>query len=488
MTIELEKLSTMTTTPARHSRSLAVGLVAVLIAALSLVPGTASGKSAPNHFKLNAGQAKFWNGEYIAEAHLPDPALCAVARCPEYTIEVNEDSSRLRVALSAIFKDPGDVRFWADPPVDPATIFDVQVKDPKGEVVSGGSTQELTTAHAVEVFVPNPVKGTYTVTVIPKSVIDMAFRMRAKLEEKPAATDPTAPPTLPTLLKPNLRVVPPFEFNFYTPTVTYGPGTPTPAASCMAEEVEEAIGAKLTTPEVCLRYSLGFENAGEGRLDLDWDGLDSCWLFASRDPASSPTECTLTQRLWLSDGNSKFVDPVGSAGSAIFHATHGHWHYQNVYEAQLFAVADGQLGTTPLGDGRKFGVQPGSEKMADWRRFWPACGPAKLPAKLSNSCQHDRDFKGEGTIELQAGWGDIYEWNRSGNYVPFPHADRVPTEGRYVLRVETDPLRKIIESDETDNLGYAYIEVATDGSVDLIERGYGSDPWDPSKKILEVTP
>jgi hypothetical protein len=200
-----------------------------------------------------------------------------------------------------------------------------------------------------------------------------------------------------------------------------------------------------------------------------------------------------------------------SAGSATWHTTHAHYHYQNAYEIQLLKVKKGDCptGTKELspshphlclvGPGRKRGFDPTNERMADWHRFWPACGVLRLPTPdeivagidPNARCQHDRDFRGGGFIEVQAGWGDIYEWNRGGNYVAFPEVEGSPGKpvaGSYVLRATADPLGKIIETDETDNVSYARIQVFEDEQVVLLERGYGSDPWDPSKKVLKVTP
>lgn len=464
-----------------HTRRVLAGVLAVLVIGVIVMP-TARAEHDSRHvakqpvktIKLGIGDARFWDGEAAERAQVPVPALCGMAGpCWEYPIEVKEDGgARLRLALTAVFADPQQVRPWADFVTAPENMYDVQILGPEGIEVARGSTNSrggvALTAYSVEVVVERPPKGIYVARVIPVSALNMAFRMRAKLDGPSGTTDPKA------LLSPNLRIIPPFEVGFTTPTATYGPGATgtDPRASCMAEEIEEAIGAREKTPALCLRYSMGFENVGEGPF-----AVEVAWMPCPLAP-DDLTACRAHQRRFDSEGD--FRDELsGSAGVARFHATHGHWHYQNIYEFELLAVEDGwspgkgQPRLTAAGSGRKFGVNPGNELMADWRRFY----------------QSDRDAAVPATIALQAGWGDIYEWNRSGNYAAFPQTSAgMPRAGYYVLRGVTDPQARIIETNETDNVGYALIRVDPAGRVELVERGQGTDPWDPHKVVLTVVP
>jgi hypothetical protein len=166
---------------------------------------------------------------------------------------------------------------------------------------------------------------------------------------------------------------------------------------------------------------------------------------------------------------------------AKLHAVHGHFHYQNVYRFSLLAVEDGWKPSAPtpklepVAPGRKLGAFPDNELLADWQRFYQA----------------DGDASGDSVIQLQAGWGDVYEWNRSGNYIDFPQSSpgsQTPKEGFYLVRGVTDPAGLVEESEEADNTSYAFINVGNDGHVTLLERGYGTDPWDPNKIPLTVSP
>lgn len=454
----------------RRIAALLVTIAVIPMARMAIVPAPAVAKQPRHEIKLNIGDARFWDGEAVERTQVPDPAGCGIAGpCWDYPLRVKKDGgSRLRVALTVVFADPQAIRPWADFVSAAENVYDLQILGPDGTEVARGSTGAALTAYSVEVFVATPAKGVYTARVIPVSVTGMSFRMRAQLEGAPQTADAGA------LLSPNLRIIPPFEVGFSTPTATYAPGLPDsdPRASCMAEEIEEAVGARQEPPAVCLRYSMGFENTGEGPfgVEVDWD---PCPLAPD-----DLTACLAHQRRFRSDGTFQ-DEPSGTAGVARFHATHGHWHYQNTYEFQLLAVEDGwspgepEPRLTESGPGRKFGVMPGNELMAEWSRFY----------------QGGRDEGVEAMIGVQSGWGDIYEWNRSGNYAVFPTTVAGTAQaGYYVLRGVTDPQGRIIESDESDNVGYALIHVGSDASVDLLERGRGTDPWDPSRVVTTAVP
>jgi hypothetical protein len=450
-----------------------------IVTALSLVAPVAARNSADAELTVGPDQELFWDGHDVRSARVPYAALCGVAGpCWEYLLRVDAPGTRLRVALGAILPDPGGVRAWPDfQASDTQTVFRLQVFGPGSDAntddpVAEGSTGEALTAYAVELFVRNPLPGTYTVRVIPESVTDMAFRLRAKLERSDSPTAPEGP------VPPNLRIIPPFEFSFAAVSVNNGPGGAAPQRrprGCMVEDLEEAVEENLPVPELCLRFSMGFENAGRGRLDLRFDlpcVHASGW--------TKFTTCGLHQRVWASNGTWKDRDP-GSAGVAKLHAVHGHFHYQNVYRFSLLAVEDGwnpggpEPKLEPVAPGRKLGAFPDNELLADWHRFYQA----------------DGDTSGDTVIQLQAGWGDVYEWNRSGNYIDFPQSSQgsqTPQDGFYVVRGVTDPLGLVVESDEADNTSYAFIEIRNDGHVTLLERGYGTDPWDPNKVLLTVSP
>jgi hypothetical protein len=44
------------------------------------------------------------------------------------------------------------------------------------------------------------------------------------------------------------------------------------------------------------------------------------------------------------------------------------------------------------------------------------------------------------------------------------------------------------QGNDADNTSYAFINISNDGRVTLLDRGYGTDPWDPNKVVLTVSP
>jgi hypothetical protein len=111
---------------------------------------------------------------------------------------------------------------------------------------------------------------------------------------------------------------------------------------------------------------------------------------------------------------------------------------------------------------RNKGFHHREELIRDWDHFYPTWFTTG-----------DLDFG------LGAGWADIYEWDRPGNYIDFG----ANGNGRYLLRMWADPVEGVLESNELDNVGYTYFSVSGN-AVELIEAGRGSDPWDPCKIVV----
>jgi len=78
------------------------------------------------------------------------------------------------------------------------------------------------------------------------------------------------------------------------------------------------------------------------------------------------------------------------------------------------------------------------------------------------------------------GWEDAYKWQTSGQYVDFQN----DPNGYYVLRVTVNPDRIMRETNYANNSAYTYFQVnGTD--VHVLERGHGTDPWDPGKTTVD---
>jgi hypothetical protein len=502
-------------------------------------------------FKLGVGGRKFWprEPENVDRNIVLDPSRCneegQPGPCRYYKLKLEAGAARLRVALQIVYQESGDVRPWPDFATtgDQMATFTVQMFEPGGVEVAQTCEDPLgaegawsapcqRNTHTVfghggwgfELFARNPRAGRWTVRVIPSNVKDLAFRMRAKLEAstaicgKPADTETTARPCLP-----NLRVVPPYEFTFQTPIsggAVFGPSQGDIALyrGCAPEEIreaqEEALREQLTgtavpmhsgtaeVPTLCLRYSMGIENIGEGPFYL---------LGVVTPEANNPDVMSMTERRRYSDGKWKW-GAFGAAGKGRLDPGHAHLHYLNGYHFTLHYIADpfwrpGRKSPDAdkivlVGPGQKLGVQPTDEYMADWFRFihqqqglelWNESGAGNDPNKdclardsTGITCQYWHEAR------LQAGWGDLYEWNRTGNYAALPPEYQIgPGLGRpgyYVLIGQTDAEGRIEETNEEDNFGYALVQIFSDGSVKLLERGYGQWPWDPRRQVLTESP
>ena len=450
-------------------------------------------------FSLGIGERVFWDGEYIDRAvqvpnNTGDPELNAIPLGEHYDYEINVTEAgahQLRVGLDVVF---GEFRGFADPLFyDPGGNFWLQILndyDADGKLEEVDQKFLINGAHSTEIRFPSPAPGEYIVRVTPCEVYERSFRMRAKLEPTPIAFDE------PRLLLPNMRITAPFEPTFITPTTTFSPGVWVPGQPNSSYMADELASDNPPPGTVALRFSAGVENAGRGPLWLVYSEADTPEEMLLKRPAYQQVKRSDgvsegdryvmgTDGHWhacVPDGSGNWQPPDGvepqSAGEFEFHATHGHYHYQGIYTYQLWSVDDpqaktgGQAGLDPAGDGHKLGFAPSNERMADWFRFFQD-EPAGIPP---------------GAATLLTGWSDIYDWNRTGQYVNFPvNADGTPVAGYYLIRGIADMDNKIIESNERDNTSYTYIRVentATGPKITVLERGYGTDPWD-SRKVVD---
>ena len=349
------------------------------------------------------------------------PVVKASGKTWTYHVDVTEPGYRLRIAVDHPYA--GD-------------NFTARIQGPEGETGSVGSGAGL---YSAEYLRESPSIGRWTITVTAARITnETAFRVRAKLEARPPSLGVRKGPVLP-----NLQVLPPHEASFLLP-VSNG-NTPDDQigvdvlgrAACHAEEHVEEQAVR------CLRFGFGVRNTGRGPMNL----FDVGPQFQDRD---------LIQRVQLAEGGHIERD----AGMARFHKTHGHYHHHDAVALQLFSVTDPKKGKLePAGEKHFKGFAHRDELLRDWHTFYPTWSKTGFG--------------------LLAGWADIYEWDRPGNYIDFG----LNPDGRYVVRMWADPVAGVLESNERDNVGYTYLEV-TGNEVTLLESGRGSDPWDPCKILM----
>lgn len=408
--------------------------MSLAIAALATLAGPAPSRAAAPVATLALGRSAFWEGG-VRPAHRylegPDGDSGAVR---DYPLALTQPGALLRVALD-------HPSYWDH--------FRLEIFDPRGRRVAEASGWD-----SMEAYVPRPRAGTWLARVYASST-DTDFRMRARLEAPP----PPHPRPAQRML-PNLRLIPPFDFTFRSPydraLLTGLPGRP--HANCTADDVAEHAAVR------CLRFSLGPANAGEGPFQLRFapDGAN-----------------TLTGRVFqrIFDSNGRFFERP--AGTYEYHKTHMHYHHTAFGSLELLRVTDSKRGTmVKAGSGPKQGFCTADVIIFDWEHFVQG-----RQNSTESSCLNDRTFLGmyetSGTLMgMTPGWADLYDWSQDGNYVDFG----LNPDGRYVVRSTTDALGYVLESNEKDNTSYAYIEVRGD-SVRVLERGFGTSPWDPKKQL-----
>ena len=113
------------------------------------------------------------------------------------------------------------------------------------------------------------------------------------------------------------------------------------------------------------------------------------------------------QYLHYSDGS------IGErpAGTFLFHKTHAHYHFQDILDYSIYRVGPGHS-LTPAGHGTKAGFSPADQLFADWSTFSQEEGQFVERASTARSV-------GASTFGLSVGWGDVYRWQRPGQYVDF---------------------------------------------------------------------
>lgn len=389
----------------------------------------------------------FWRGGLIGNglrhsvSQLSIGADCDDVPCFTYALRVDSPGAeRLRIGI--------DVPARADG-------YTVSIDGPQGRRAALNNIG----SYNDEAYITNPPVGDYVIVVRPTSAENNFFSMRAKLE----ATIPVAQPDANGLVLPDLRPSAPYEFGFAAPVNPLNgpflaPDDANPPASA------GGIGPVSCSPDDtafegvvrCLRFSFGLSNVGRGNFHLRFN-------TSLTNHADSPAFQCIDR-----PGGTPLARP---AGSTSFHATHLHIHYNDVMELDLLRVTDPVNGTLePAGGGRKIGYSPVDQALGDWYRFDQATRSSRV---LAPNCTGQSSSMG-----LSAGWGDVYRYQRAGNFVNFG----TNPDGRYVVRMRVDPKNNILESDETNNVSYAYIEVSL-GQVKVLEWGRGLSPWDPDKEL-----
>lgn len=425
---------------------------------LLVAPPRAFAQAGPSHLgDLQVGGRIDVGGAYLGTGR----NFGAPYAIREYTFNLTQSKGRLRVSVDLSNRDdcvrfvlvsPRGKTFSGNavdyPRVCPEPLFDDTSDFPTGQTFD------------IELAVGNATTGTWKLTLLAFNIRDLSFRARILLEMPRVVARDVA-------LRPDLVPWLPWEFGFTAPG-SANPGTAhdrenvpgDPTVSC--HPVEEATDSK------CLRFSAGIYNIGDGPMYIEFrnDVAFQHVYLADRTVDNYADN----------EARGRFLETI--AGTGEWHPFHDHRHLSEFVLYELFQVSEPGHQLTRIGEGSKHGYCTISQQIRDWTS--PAQDPqwASFPSGIF--CND--------AMTLERGWGDIYRWQRPGQYLPYDQVadpDGSMTAGTYLVRLTVDPSSHIVETTETNNVGYALIKVVDGGGpgqdqVIVCEQGLGTDPWDVS--------
>ena len=233
-----------------------------------------------------------------------------------------------------------------------------------------------------------------------------------------------------------------------------------PVYGCLPEETLQQ-GAHR-----CLRFTSGFASIGDGPFVV----------YGSSAEAVAPNGGPLYQVIHRSDGSSY----SRLAGQFIFHQIHLHYHVLGMARFDIFHVEEPGHVMTPAGRVLKEGFCLGDVKMYDWSSFGQDDVSRNPISATDCEPQPQPDGSWRFYEGITKGWEDSYKWQTSGQFVDFANNP----DGYYVLRVTVNPDHTLLTVPDPRSVAYAYFQVAGN-TVRMIERGQGTDPWDPHKRVLD---
>jgi hypothetical protein len=280
---------------------------------------------------------------------------------------------------------------------------------------------------------------------------------------------------------PNLRAVPPFEFGFVAPAnpanAAYPPDTVNPPLSVAGVQPLECTVDEMAPITLggggamgCLRFTSGPINVGDGPFLKEFKFASD--LASGQMQPDGPYLRGESRQIIVNADGKEWTRP---AGTYSFHTTHAHFHDDGILTYELFKVDGTTL--TPAGKGTKSGFCPADQLMGQWREFrQDKPGDFGGGDTATGNCYGAAD---DGLLSLTRGWGDVYRWQRPGQYVDWGNN----IDGLYVVRATVDKSNTTLETNENDNAAYALIRV-TGRRVDELERGQGMSPFDPDKIVF----
>jgi hypothetical protein len=440
-----------------------------LVAALS--PVGARADVATSTLRTMTDTAR-WSGEFLAGALATWPGGAEICANPAVCHRMD-----LTLDLPAgNWTAPGGLLVsiqW--PQVDGGHDLDLYVYGPDGSLLARSDTLAFSQTEAA--WVADPVNGSYSIVVTPKAVLGqpvvagmlepLRYEGIAQLQRGVTVSRDelnNGLPYLPTFvaldresaepvaeLLPDLQPTTPSSFHIESAvgahTYFYSDRGLRHQPSCYPQETLGLTNDTPTPaqgPTKCLRWDQGETNLGTGPLELH-----------NYPNVGDGTE--VVQRIYRSDGS---VRQEMIPGAVKFSQMHGHVHYFGFQNVTLRARnADGTPGAV---------VRSGIDKgicMVDIKNAWFGTSRGQphgypLPGTCDTAGRQDPNdptYPNESFFQLgiSPGYADIYPWFIADQYLDVTGL----MDGMYVIAVEQNLSRGVIESDYTNNTASACVQI-----------------------------
>jgi hypothetical protein len=453
----------MGTSPRSTLRGL--GVTAAL-AAVALVLAPAASADVPATLG-SFDDTAHWSGQMSTGVTL-DPALCLPSTCVSRTLNLD--------LPPGTFDHPGGLMVslqWPDDELDLGYDLNLYVYGPDGKLAGSSTDLQYSTDEAV--WIQNPVNGAYRVLITSAAELgttpyELAAHFDRGREYKEATTllgltpwdqqmvalgDRPASPATPLL--PDLVPVPAHNFhlgdttvaaNFYT---AFDRGLEHPP-SCNLQETlgldDDTPGTDTPHPIRCLRFDSDLLNLGAGPFEIraypnNGNGTDA-W-----------------QAIYNSDGTYS----ERKAGQAVFSSAHGHVHFEGFEDTALYEMnSDGTPGAVVSRM-----VDKGRCALDTHNHLFGQRGDQPMHYLFPSTCdQADNQDPNDPVYPnalyfrsgVSAGWDDEYPW-----FIPDQYIDvtNVP-DGRYLIVTKINGGNNVLESDHSNNMAEACVELTQTGA------------------------
>jgi hypothetical protein len=205
--------------------------------------------------------------------------------------------------------------------------------------------------------------------------------------------------------------------------------TPLPASNF-------SLVANTTTGTSTLRFSTTSWNNGTGPLQLEAGAVST---------GSGSNKQQVDQRIFNADGTSE----VYTAGWFEWHPTHNHFHFDD-YALYSLQPVDAPGGSSRTGQKTTFCVMDTTKINTSL----PGAPGQAVYSTCGNQIQG-----------MSVGWGDTYGSHLPGQEIDFTNN----SDGIYQLKIEIDPNKKIIESNENDNESCVLLSIKKPSTVIVLD-------------------